>query len=64
MWKDEPDDAECAIILTRLSAQIAPAITEHRAALDRERRLPALLFNVLADASQYPWLAHPANLSA
>lgn len=57
MWQDEPDDAECATILTRIIDDIAPAIAEHRADLERERRLPARLFNVLADAGLFRlWL--------
>ena len=41
--------------------KLAPLIAEHRAAFDRERRLPDIVFNALADAGLFRlWL--PASL--
>jgi 3-hydroxy-9,10-secoandrosta-1,3,5(10)-triene-9,17-dione monooxygenase len=44
-----PQSAECAELLERIDA-LAPVVSEHRAALECERRLTRPLFNAIADA--------------
>ncbi|MGE0259178.1 MAG: acyl-CoA dehydrogenase family protein [Alphaproteobacteria bacterium] len=44
-----PQSAECAELLERVGA-LAPVVSEYRAALERERRLPQPVFDAIADA--------------